>query len=444
MTRKQKETQVADIDRKLETLYEEAVSKRLNRRAILARGMALGLSLPAIASVAAQAQDATPAPMTSPAQNGPVMVPIVGRDMTFDEIKAAIAEEGQLTVGNWTYTANDQLVARFQEYVQTVYGEEITLNYVASQQPATYITDLYTTIASGSPPTYDVMAIEENYWAEVQLQSQNQGIKMMEDFLPSGLIPNAERVLENLTHVPTAIGFQASATPGINYRSAEIDFLTDWDSLADERLKGKILGFLPGDITSGAILLGLAASLGKDYSNPDQMRETVDYWMDNIHPNVIKYTTDNAELQSLFSSGAAPVVCFWNSMARLQYLNGVEDAAFLVAESGQFAANGFMWIPASPQHPVLAQIFIDWRLSDDAQFPDLESWGITEGAWAELHEGYMGESYVGLEPDWIKDAYANFFPTIEQLSTNYKSIDWNVYAANSADWFDYWLERLGL
>lgn len=431
-------------DHIVDQLRKEAVARRLSRRAILARGMALGLSLPAIASVAALAQDATPAPMTSPAQNGPVNVPIVGKDMTFEDIKAAIAEEQTVTVGNWTYTANDQLVQRFQEYVKTVYDVDITLNYVASQQPATYITDLYTTAAAGSESTYDVMAIEENYWAEVQLQAQNQGVKLMEDFLPSGLIPNAERVMDSLKHVPTAVGFQASATPGINYRSGEVDFLTDWKDLADERLKGKILGFLPGDITSGAILLGLAASLGKDYTDIDQMHETIDYWMENIHPNVIKYTTDNAEIQSLFSSGAAPVVCFWNSMARLQYLNGVEDAAFLVASSGQFAANGFMWIPVKPQHPVLAQIFVDWRLSNDAQFPDIEDWGITEGAWAELQEGYMGESYVGLEPDWIKDSYLNFYPTIEQLSTNYKTIDWNVFAQNSADWFDYWLEKLGL
>ena len=174
------------------------------------------------------------------------------------------------------------------------------------------------------------------------------------------------------------------------------------------------------------------------------MHETIDYWMDSIHPNVIKYTTDNTEIQSLFSSGAAPVVCFWNSMARQQFLDGVADAAFLVAASGQFAANGFMWIPVQPQHPVLAQIFIDWRLSNDAQFPDIDVWGISQGAWSELQEGYMGESYVGLEPDWIKADYANFYPTIEQLSTNYKSIDWDFYAANSPDWFDYWLEKLGL
>ena len=435
---------MTDSREKFAELCRSVASGSMTRRDIFKAGTALGLSMAAIGPLMAHAQDATPAAPVSPAADGPVTVSIVGQDMTFDQIKAAIAEEGEVTVGNWTYTANDQLIQRFQQYVKDVYDEDITLNYVASQQPATYITDLYTTAASESPSTYDVMAIEENYWAEVQLQASTQGVKLLEDFLPSGLIPNGTRVLENLIHEPTAIGFQASATPGINFRSGAVDFLTDWKDLGDERLQGKILGFLPGDITSGAILIGLASSIGKDYTNADQMRETVDYWMDNIHPNVIKYTTDNSEIQSLFESGAAPVVCFWNSMARLQYLNGVEDAAFLVAASGQFVANGFMWIPVRPQHPILAQIFIDWRLSDDAQFPDIESWGITEGAWAELHEGYMGESYVGLEPDWIKDVYFNFFPTIEQLSTNYKLIDWNVYAEQSPDWFDYWLERLGL
>jgi hypothetical protein len=269
----------------IDQLRTEAIANRYTRRQVITRGFALGLSVAAILSVlhdgayAQSTPEASPAadPMVSPAASGPVNVPIVGRDMTFDEIKAAIQEEGSVTVGNWTYTANDQLVQRFQQYVKTVYDVDITLNYVASQQPATYITDLYTTAASEGESTYDVMAIEENYWAEVRLQATNQGIKLMEDFLPSGLIPNAGRVLDIFLHEPTAVGFQASATPGINYRSAEIDFLTDWKDLADPRLQGKILGFLPGDITSGAILLGLAASLGYDYKNPEQMTQTIDY-----------------------------------------------------------------------------------------------------------------------------------------------------------------------
>jgi hypothetical protein len=93
---------------------------------------------------------------------------------------------------------------------------------------------------------------------------------------------------------------------------------------------------------------------------------------------------------------------------------------------------------------VLAQIFVDWRLSDDAQFPNLDAWGISKGAWSELHEGFMGESYVDLVPDWIASDYYTYFPTIEQLSTNYKAVDWDVYAANKDAWIDYWNERLGL
>jgi spermidine/putrescine-binding protein len=201
--------------------------------------------------------------------------------------------------------------------------------------------------------------------------------------------------------------------------------------------------WLPGDITSGGVLLGLAAALGKDYQNLDQMKETIDFAVDQIGPNAIKYTTDFSEAQQLFGSGVVDVVTFWNSLARLQYLGGQEDAAFLVAASGQYAANGYMWIPKGPRHPVLAQIFIDWRLSDDAQFPG-DEWGIERGAWAELHEGLLGPSYEPLIPDWFEADYYTYYPTIDQLQTQYKVVDWDFYTANSRSWFDYYEERLGL
>lgn len=428
-----------DQERTIDALMAEAESRGLSRREVVKRGIALGLSIPAIQTVLASgvvAQEATPA------ASG--VVPIVGREMTADEIKAAIEAEGEVTVGNWTYTANDQLVQRFQDYVKQTYGVDIKLNYQASQSPSTYLTDLYTSVGAGESSPYDVLAIEENYWAEVQQEQTKRGTKLMEDFLPSPLIPNAERVMDSLKHMPTAVGFQASATPGINYDRTKIDWLTDWKDLADERLKGKLLMWLPGDITGGGILLGMCASLGLDYKNPDHMKQTIQFLVEKVHPNAIKYTADFGEAQALFSSGAAEVVTFWNSLARLNYLNGQEGAAFLVAASGQYAVNGYMWIPVQPKHPVLAQIFIDWRLSDDAQFPDIDSWGITKGAWAELQEGFIGPSYEGLVPDWIKDQYFNYYPTIEQLQTQYKSVDWEYYAANSAAWYDEWLKGIGL
>ena len=98
-------------------------------------------------------------------------------------------------------------------------------------------------------------------------------------------------------------------------------------------------------------------------------------------------------MQQLLRSGVVDAVGFWNSLARMEFLNGQTNTAFMIAESGQYLANGFMWIPKGAPHPVLAQIFVNWRLSDDVQFP-AESWGLEPGPWAELQEGFLGESYT--------------------------------------------------
>lgn len=422
----------------------EAKRRRYTRRQVMRAGVALGLSGAMIESVLAMpafAQDAT----ASPAAGGPVNVPIVGKDMTFDEIKAAIAEEGEVNVGNWTYSANDALIKRFTDYIKDVYDEEITLNYAGSQTPSTYLTELTIAVGAGDQAPYDVLAIEENYWAEAQAQgAANNNTKMMEDFLPSGLIPNAERVLDNLKHYPTTVGFQASASPGVTYNTANVDYLKDWDDLADERLKGKLLGWLPGDITGGGVLLGVAGALGLDYQDPAQMDEAIAFLVDKVNPNVLKYTNQQPEAEELLKTGVVDAIIFWNPIARKFHFDGTDGFAFMVAESGQYAVNGSMWVPVNPKHPVLGQIFVDWRLSDDCQFPDLDAWGITPGWWSELHEGLMGPSYEELIPAWIKDVYFDYFPTIDQLSTLYKNVDWAYYNEHNQDWYDKWLQGIGL
>ena len=52
------------------------------------------------------------------------------------------------------------------------------------------------------------------------------------------------------------------------------------------------------------------------------MKEVVDWAVQNLGPNVLKYTTDQATPQQLFESGAIDAVGFWNSLARLEYLGG--------------------------------------------------------------------------------------------------------------------------
>jgi spermidine/putrescine-binding protein len=413
-------------------LIVEAEMGRYSRREIVRRGVALGLSATAIATALNRAVETQ-----ASAQAGPTKVSILNKDMTKDEITAEIQKEGEVNVGNWTYTANDTLVAKFQEYVKNTYGVDVKLNYQASQQPSTYLTALYTALQSGNPSPLDVMAIEENYWAEAMSQPE----PVMEEFLPSGLVPNADRAFDMFKHYPTAIGFQASATPGVVYDKQRAPYLTDWTDLADERLKQKLTMPIPGDITCGGFLLGLAGSLGFDYKKPEEMTQTIDFAIQKIHPNVLQYTTDSATMQQLLRSGVVDAVGFWNALARLEFLDGQANTAFMIAKSGQYLVNGYMWIPKSAPHPVLGQIFVDWRLSDEVQFP-AESWGISPGAWAELQEGILGESYADLVPDWFPE-YFTYYPTVEQLNTNYKTVDWDYYAEHVEEWMDYYAKGIG-
>ena len=80
------------------------------------------------------------------------------------------------------------------------------------------------------------------------------------------------------------------------------------------------------------------------------MKEVVDWAVQNLGPNVLKYTTDQATPQQLFESGAIDAVGFWNSLARLEYLGGHKEAALLVPPT-IYPANGYLWVPKSAAAP---------------------------------------------------------------------------------------------
>ena len=113
---------------RLISLVSEAIEGRYSRREIVRRGVALGLAAPAIGTALSRVSAASVA-----AQDGPVQVSIVNKEMTPDEIATAIKSEGVVNVGNWTYSANDTLVAKFKEFVSSKYGVDMKLNYEASQ-----------------------------------------------------------------------------------------------------------------------------------------------------------------------------------------------------------------------------------------------------------------------------------------------------------------------
>lgn len=358
----------------------------------------------------------------------------IGKTMTDAEVKAAVAAEGTVTVGNWTYSATAEIVNQFQKYVKDTYGADIKLNYVGSQQPSEYLTKLAADQKAGNKASFDVIAVEENYWYDASQQG------LVDDALKSTLIPNQSMVLDAFKHAPQSIAFQSTAYPAIVYNKDKAGFLTKLMDLADPRLKGKLTMPKPTDITAGGLLLGLASELGKDYKDPNQMKEVVDWAVKNIGPNVVKYTTDQATPQQLFESGAVDAVGFWNSLARLEYLGGHKEAALLVPPA-IYPINGYLWIPKNAPHPVLAQIFMNWRLAKDVQFPN--AWPIDHGQWSELSEGFLGPDYVGLVPDWFKTDYNTYFPTLDQIKSGFKTVDWPAYNASSKVFLDYYSQQLG-
>jgi hypothetical protein len=91
------------------------------------------------------------------------------------------------------------------------------------------------------------------------------------------------------------------------------------------------------------------------------------------------------------------------------------------------------------QHPVLAQIFMNWRLAPDVQFPN--AWPIDHGKWSELSEGFLGPQYVSLVPDWFKADYNTYYPTLDQIQSSFKSIDWKAYNDSAKVFQDYYKQK---
>ncbi|HQY30941.1 MAG TPA: hypothetical protein PK691_06630, partial [Thermomicrobiales bacterium] len=340
---------------------------RLSRRTII--GGSAGLLLPGrIAAQDVLAQSATPVP-TSPAANAPVQVAIIDKRLTFDDLRAAIAAEGELVLASEYPEGQAAILQQFADYVAAVYSQEIAVTTLQETQDGDPMATVYADAGARSPSRIDVMATRKDHWFAARVHTFETGIEVMEEFLPSGLVPNERHLLGLIKAEPSAVGFQASAVPTVIYNSDTADYLTEWTDLADERLKGRLLLWTPGDEISDGMPLSMTRALKMDYRNPDHIAAGLDFIDQQISPNVLRYTNDLTEATSLFTSGAIDAFVYWNGVARELWAEGMTSARPLMPTLGQYPFNGVLWIPVQPQHPILAQIFIDWRLSVETQLP---------------------------------------------------------------------------
>ena len=334
-------------------------------------------------------------------------VAIVNKDMTDDEIKAAIAAEGSLTVGNWTYSANDELVNQFQKYVKDTYGADIKLTYVGSQQPSEYLTKLAADQKAGNPARFDVIAVEENYWDD----ASHQGL--VDDVLASDLIPNQSWSSTSSSTRRQSIAFQSTAYPGVVYNKNDAGYLTKLKDLADPRLKGK-LTLPPADrhhrrrppprprLRDGQGLQGPRADEGgRGLGGPEPRPQRPE-----VHDRPGRRRSSCSSRARSTRSGSGTASPGWNTWAATRRRR-------CSCRPTIYPANGYLWVPKGAQHPVLAQVFMNWRLAKDVQFPN--AWPIDHGQWSELSEGFLGPDYVDQIPDWFTTDYYTYFPKLDQI-----------------------------
>jgi len=355
------------------------------------------------------------------------MIPLLNKQMSEAQIAEAIAKEGQVNVANWTYMASETLAHSFEKFVESRYGVKIKCNYVGRQTPESFLVDLRSDYKADRPPTYDVMAIEINYYYE----AKREGMPVA--FLPSPLVANLDLVEPSFQFLPEAAYFQSTAFGGIVYDKKTAPYLKDWTDLADPRLKGRLVMAEAGDITSTCFLIGLCWSLGGDLKNPADMGRALEFALEKIHPNVVKYTTDPENFTPQLISKAIDAAMFWSSRTRLLNEQGYGDIDFLWAKSGVVPANGVLWITKNTPHPILAQLFFDYELSPERQLPP-QTWGLSPADWLEFHEGLLGPRYKPFVPGWLTERYDKVFPSMDYVRQMNARVDWDYVSKHFVEW----------
>jgi len=368
---------------------------------------------------------------------GKIWVPILNKFMTYDEIVEEIKREGKVTIANWTYwgLVDTYFVPELKSYVKDRFGVDVEVEILGTQAAkGGFMYQLYAAYAAGLPPPYDLMHIEVNFFDEAKAKD------IMEPFLPSQLVPNTQLVDPYFLSFPYGVQFQQHATCNLTVNSKYVDFLKRWTDLADPRLKGKITLWVFTDNGFWAFLCEVCEDLGGNYKNESDMKKAIEWTAKNIHPNVLKYTSDEADLMGNLESEVTWVAGYWCCLAEGYAITKPHLKAPLLAP---WMANlpGVYWIPKKCEHPVLAQIAADWEISPEHQFPNIDQWpgtGLNKEKWLMTEEGPIGPAYEQFFPDWAKElgpkGLYEVFPTIEDAKTKVKNLDWLYVMEHQEEW----------
>lgn len=389
-------------------------------------------------------------PAVKAAWTGKRWVPIINKFMTFKEVQDELRSEGKVIIANWTYwgLVDTAFVREFKDYVAVMYDVDVDIDILGTQEAkGGFMFQLYSAYSAGLKAPYDVMHIEQNFFEEAIAKN------IAVPFLPSPLVPTTQIIDSFFLKLPYGIQFQNHALANFTVNTKHVgSWFNSWRALADSRLREKITLWVYEDNGFWGWLVTMAQELGKNYKNPGEMREVIKWVADNIHPNVLKYTSDEAELDELLGREISWVSAYWCALGEGYALTKPELKGSQVLpwefRSPHPNLPGILWIPKDVEHPLLAQIAADWLVSPVHQLPDINKYPqYTKELWLRTAEGLLGPDYAQYIPSWVNElgprGINEVFPTIEDAK-RYPIIDWLYVNEHAPEWVNYYKELIGL
>jgi ABC-type Fe3+ transport system substrate-binding protein len=380
---------------------------------------------------------------------GAKWIPIVNKKMTFKEVQEALKSEGKVTIANWTYwgLTETQFAPDLKQYVAELYDVDIEVEILGTQAAkGGFMFQLYSAYSAGLSAPYDVMHLESNFFAEALAKD------VAEPFIPSPLLTNLPMMDYYFIKHPYGLQFQNHALANFTVNTEQVgNWFTSWKDLADPKLEGKITLWVLEDNGFWGWLTVMAGELGKDFKNPEEMKEVIQWIADNIHPNVLKYTSDEAELDELIGRDITWVNAYWCALAEGYAVTRPELKGSQVLpwefKSDHVNLPGILWIPKKTDHPLLAQIAADWLVSPRHQFIDIDKWPeVTKELWLRTEEGLLGADYEPYVPGWLSElgpkGIHEVYPTVE-AARKYPEIDWVYVNENAPDWISTYQDLIG-
>ena len=274
-----------------------------------------------------------------------------------------------LNVYNWGEYISDgsedsfDTVREFEKWYEETYGQKLKVNYdtYASDE------DMYNKLSTGAV-SYDVV-IPSDYMIARMI---NEDMLLPLDF---GNIPNYQYIDEsfrglyydpdNLYSVPYTYG-----VVGIIYNANVVDEadVGDWDLMWNPKYSGNILQFN----NSRDAFATAQYKLGLDVNSSD--RATWDAALAELKtqaPLVKSYVMD--EIYNMMESGEAAIGAYYagDYFTMLDNQSGSVDLRFYYPERTNYFVDA-MCIPKACQHKELAEIFINYMLSEEPAIANAE------------------------------------------------------------------------